>query len=258
MFGDVAELYERARPSYPDELVDDVIALSGLGRSGRALEVGAGTGKATRLFAARGVAVHAVEPSAAMAAVAREVCAGYPDVTIEEKDFEGFDPAGQAFRLLFSAQAWHWVSPEVRYVKAHEALEPGGLLAAFWNRPHWRTSPLRAELLEAYRRAGAALDSDGGVDPMHPESDTKPKPEAWEREISAAAGFERPEMRLYDWSWTCSTNEYLELLRTHSGHIVRPEAERRAILDGVRGAIEQGGGSLRLPLVTELCLASAT
>ena len=168
MFGDVAELYERARPSYPDELVDDVIALSGLGRSGRALEVGAGTGKATRLFAARGVAVHAVEPSAAMAAVAREVCAGYPDVTIEEKDFEGFDPAGQAFRLLFSAQAWHWVSPEVRYVKAHEALEPGGLLAAFWNRPHWGTSPLRAELLEAYRRAGAALDSDGGWTPCIP------------------------------------------------------------------------------------------
>ncbi len=257
MFGDVAELYERARPSYPAELVDDVIALSGVGRSGRALEVGAGTGKATRLFAARGVAVHAIEPSAPMAAVAREVCAGYEDVTIEEEEFEDFDPAGETFPLLFSAQAWHWVSAEVRYVKAREALEPGGLLAAFWNRPRWDGSSLQAELLEAYRRAGAALDPDAGLDPMHPATDTRPKPHAWEREIAAAAGFERPEMRLYDWSWTYSTGDYLELLRTHSGHIVRPEIERRAILDGVREVIERGGGSLRMPLVTELCLASA-
>jgi SAM-dependent methyltransferase len=254
VFGDVAELYERVRPTYPERLIDDVLALSG---ADRALEVGAGTGKATRLFAARGVAVRAVEPSPAMAALAREACAGYADVTIEERDFEQFDPGGERFRLLFSAQAWHWISPDVRYVKARQALEPAGLLAVFWNRPHWGDSPLRADLLEVYRRAGAALDPDAGLDPMHPASDMTPKPQAWEREIAAAGGFERPEMRLYDWSWTYSTSDYLELLRTHSGHIVRPEAEREAILDGVREVIESGGGSLRMPLVTELCLARA-
>ncbi len=257
MFGDVAELYERARPAYPDELIDDVIELSGVGRSRRALEVGAGTGKATRMFAARGVAVRAVEPSAAMIAVAREVCAGYEDVTIEEREFEDFDPGGETFPLLISAQAWHWVSKDARYVKAHEALEPGGLLAAFWNRPRWDTSPLRGELLDAYRRASARLDSDAGLDPMHPATDMRSKPLAWQREIAAASGFERPEMRLYDWSWTYSTSDYLELLRTHSGHIVRPELERRAILNNVEAVIERNGGSLRMPLVTELCLATA-
>ncbi len=90
MFGDVARLYERVRPSYPEALVDDVVELSGIDRGGRALEVGAGTGKATRLFAARGVQILAIDPSSQMAAVARRECAGYEGVTVEEHEFEDF------------------------------------------------------------------------------------------------------------------------------------------------------------------------
>ena len=51
MFGEVVQDYDQVRPGYPDDLVDDVTALSG---AGPALEVGAGTGKATVSFAARG------------------------------------------------------------------------------------------------------------------------------------------------------------------------------------------------------------
>src|SRR5262249_19594146 len=127
VFGQVAERYERVRPSYPNALVDEVTALAG---EGRALEVGAGTGKATLMFAQRGVAVHAVEPSAEMASIARRRCADFPEVTIEESDFEDYDGDRHAFALVFSAQAWHWVSPDVKYVRAREALSNGGLLAA--------------------------------------------------------------------------------------------------------------------------------
>jgi SAM-dependent methyltransferase len=199
VFGDVAEVYERVRPSYPDKLVDDVIEFSGIDGSGAALEVGAGTGKATRLFAARGLSVRALEPSPRMAAVARRACSTYENVTVEEREFEQFTPRGRQFRLLFSAQAWHWISPEVRYIRAREALAPGGLLAAFWNRL----------------------------------------------------------VRCYEWSCTYSSSVYLELLETHSGHIIRPENERREILDGVGAVIDRNGGSIRLPLVTILCLAIA-
>ena len=257
VFGDVAELYERVRPSYPEALVDDVVELSGVARSGRALEVGAGTGKATRLFAARGVRVHAIEPSAGMATVVRETCAGYAGVTVQETDFERFAPGARRFRLLFSAQAWHWVSPEVRYVRAREALEPGGLLALFWNRPRWEATPLRAELIEAYGRAGAAWAVDGELDPMHPVAETGHDPDGWLREMARVEGFDEPQTRLYSWSSTYSTDDYLQLLQTHSGHIVRPEIERRAILDEVGKVIDRNGGSMRLDIGTILCLATA-
>ena len=159
--------------------------------------------------------------------------------------------------MLFSAQAWHWISPDVRYFKAREVLEPGGLLALFWNRPRWEASPLRPHLIEAYSLAAAVRDVDGEPDPMHPATTATPATHGWQREIAAVEGFERPQMRLYAWSLTYSTDEYLALLQTHSGHIVRPELERRAILDEVRKVIDANGGSIRLDLGTRLCLATA-
>ncbi len=155
-FGGVADLYDRSRPSYPEALVDGVLAYAGAGASDRAVEVGAGTGKATVLFAARGLDILGIEPSAEMAAVARRNCAGYSNVTIEEVEFERWRPPGHEFRLLFSGQAWHWISPETRYVAARAALCDGGALAAFWNRPDWAACDLREEFGEAYRRNGHA------------------------------------------------------------------------------------------------------
>ena len=239
MFGDVAELYERVRPSYPEALVDDVVELSGVAQSGgRALEVGAGTGKATRLFAARGVRVHAIEPSAGMAAVVRETCAGYEGVTVQETDFERFAPGAGRFRLLFSAQAWHWVSPEVRYVRAREALEPGGLLALFWNRPRWEATPLRARADRGLRPRRAAWAVDGEPDPMHPVAETGHDPDGWLREMARVEGFDEPQTRLYGWSSTYSTDDYLDAaadpLRPHRQAGARAARDRRRGRQGDR------------------------
>jgi SAM-dependent methyltransferase len=175
-FGGVADLYDRSRPSYPEALVDGVLEFAGAGGSDRAVEVGAGTGKATMLFADRGLSVLAIEPSAAMAEVARRNCAGYENVTVEQVEFERWWAPGHGFRLVFSGQAWHWISPEVRYVAARAALEDGGALAAFWNRPDCTTAeyldllgthsaclvldaPERERLLSD---VGAAIDARGG------------------------------------------------------------------------------------------------
>src|SRR6478672_7149813 len=98
-FGDVAALYERMRPSYPEALVDDLIGLAFDGQPSAALEIGAGTGKATVLFARRGVEVLALEPNAEMAAFARRVCVDY-DVTFERTDFERWDRGDARFPLI--------------------------------------------------------------------------------------------------------------------------------------------------------------
>ncbi len=78
VFGEVAETYDRARPGYPDVVVDDIVARAPQTEGMRLLEVGCGTGKATVPFAARGFDLVALEPSEEMAAVARRNCASYP------------------------------------------------------------------------------------------------------------------------------------------------------------------------------------
>jgi SAM-dependent methyltransferase len=253
VFGEVAERYERVRPSYPETLVDEVIELAG---GGRALEVGAGTGKATVMFARRGVAVHAVEPSAEMAAIARRRCADFPGVTIAETDFEDWHGDRHAFALVFSAQAWHWVSPDVKYARAREALADGGRLAAFWNRPDWGRCAIRDELAAAYETTAPDFGADPG--PMHPGSEIAPdRWEDWDAEITAAAGLDDPQIRLYRWSAEYTAQRYVELIATTHDHILLPDTARDALMQAVGDVIERHGGSLSLPLVTKLCLARA-
>ena len=154
-FGRVAELYDRARPSYPRAAIDWVMEAARLKAPAQILEVGAGTGKATRLFAQRGLRVLALEPSAEMAAVARASCATYSRVEIVETQFESWR-RGQRFPAMVSAAAWHWIDPDLRYSLAREALAPGGTLAAMWTFPDWEPGRLRSALSAVYRaQAGA-------------------------------------------------------------------------------------------------------
>lgn len=253
VFGEVAELYERSRPSYPAALIDDVLALAPLdGR--RAVEVGAGTGKATRLFAARGVAVVAIEPSAEMAAVARRTTAEWPGVQVVQADFEDWRPADERFGLVFSAQAWHWVDPEQGFTRARAALIDGGLLAAFWNRPTWVGSPLRDELSAVYRTTAPQMTSDG---PLHPDNEPDFDEADWERDIAAAEGLKRAEVRRYDGTARYTAGEYVDLLATLSEVRLLEEATREALRTAVGLVIERHGGTVSLPMTTSLCLAWA-
>jgi len=148
VFGEVAEDFDRVRLAYPVALVDDVLNYSRLADSGRrALEVGAGTGKATRAFAARGVPVVAVEPDEAMAAVLARHIAHLRDVHIVQSAFEEYQPE-EGFGLLYCADAWHWTQPEVRWRLAAQALTAGGVLALFWNNDRIDDPTLRQAMLD--------------------------------------------------------------------------------------------------------------
>ncbi len=256
IFSEVAELYDQHRPTYPERLVDDLVALAGLKRGERVLEVGAGTGKATMMFAKRGIHVLAVEPSQEMAAVARRNCSPYEGVLVEQSDFEDWDPAGRTFPLLFSAQAWHWIRPAVGYPRAREALSHGGLLAAFWNRPVWSWSDMRDDLLSAYARAAPEHPPTG---PMHPASSFPDGEEdgraEWQQTIAGADGFGQAEVRDYEWLLDYSAQTYVGLLATTSEIRLLDEHPRTALLAAIARAIEARGNSLRLPMITRLCLA---
>jgi SAM-dependent methyltransferase len=254
VFGDVADLYDANRPSYPGQLIDDLLERAQVSSTARVLEVGAGTGKATVLLAARGARVLAIEPSAEMAAVARRNCAPFPWVEIVESDFERWEPAGEAFPLLCCAQAWHWIDPELGYRCARAALSPGGLLAVFWNRPAWGPSPLRDALKDVYRRTVPDLPADGS---LHPANEAPDGDLDWTQEIAAARGFRSPELRFYHWGMCYSAIEYARLLDTLSEIRLLPDDQREALLSGAHAAITEHGGRLVMPLRTRVCLARA-
>jgi SAM-dependent methyltransferase len=131
VFDGAARFYDEARPGYPEQLIEDVIGLSGIPPDGRILEVGCGPGKATLPFARRGYAMLCVELGADLAALAREHCRPYPRVEIQQVSFEDWPLHERSFDLLISAQAWHWIPPQIGYAKAAAALKRTGSLALF-------------------------------------------------------------------------------------------------------------------------------
>jgi SAM-dependent methyltransferase len=233
IFGEVAELYDRSRPSYPDALVDDALAVAP--DSPHVVDVGCGTGRAARLFAARGLTVTGIEPSAAMAAVARRACADLPSLTIIETRFEDWDARAASAGLVTCAQAWHWLDPAVRVVKAAELLVPGGVLAVFWNGPRPEATSLRPALDEVYKRWAPSLVETSVL--MHP-----PMGDRWD-DIAASELFESAEARTYDWTVRYTTAEYTGLMQTHSDHRLLAPDRLAALVDAVAVVIDGAGGS---------------
>jgi SAM-dependent methyltransferase len=251
VFGEVAGLYDRARPSYPSSLIDDLVTWAQPGA--RALEIGAGTGKATRLLAARGISVLGIEPSAEMAAYARFATEPQGNVEIIESDFERWRPQGRLFPLAYAAQAWHWVDQQSGYALARATLLPGGHLVAFWNRPAWGDTELRQALSDAYRVTAPELPPDG---PMHPDNRVVAD-ESWARAITATDGLTDPSERVYEWALEYTARSYVELLGTMSEVRLLGDADRQALLGAVGEAIERHGGRLTMPMATHASIARA-
>ncbi len=133
LFNEVPELYDRVRPDYPDELFADLLAITGIHDGSMVLEVGCGTGQATRALAVRGFRICAVEAGSGMAAVARQRLGNFDNVEVKNSTFEEWDSQGKHFDLLLAAASWHWVDPDVGWPKAHALLHPAGWMALIGN-----------------------------------------------------------------------------------------------------------------------------
>ncbi len=133
VFEEVPQLYDRVRPSYPDELFSDLVAVAGVDERSSVLEVGYGTGQATRSLAGLGCSVTAVERGENMAALARQRLAHASNVEVETSSFEAWADRGRRFDVLVAAAAWHWVDPSIGWRRAHEVLNPGGWMALLGN-----------------------------------------------------------------------------------------------------------------------------
>ena len=129
VFDEIAAEYDRRRPTYPDELVDQACQVAGIGSGDHVLEVGCGSGQLTRSLVARGLHVTALEPGKSLIALARQNLEGAGEVEFVNAQFEDALLPREQFQAVFSASAFHWVDPEVSWQKAANELVPGGTLA---------------------------------------------------------------------------------------------------------------------------------
>jgi ubiquinone/menaquinone biosynthesis C-methylase UbiE len=142
-FDRAAGVYERSRPGYPAALVDWLLRDA----PEAVADVGAGTGKLTRLLAARVPTVHAVDPSPRMLDQLR---AAVPTADVLVGSAEAIPLPDASVDLVAVAQAWHWVDPERALPEVRRVLRPGGALVLVWNQRD-PDVPWVAALTEAMR-----------------------------------------------------------------------------------------------------------
>lgn len=249
-FDTVAQLYDEMRPSYPDAVFDDAIALSGAGPATKILEIGCGTGHATQGFAARGLAIECVELGENMAAIARQRLAPYPRVTIEVADFDHWTTL-KRYDLVYSVSAYHWLNPATREERIAALLAPAGWLAVWRNR-HIRNGSCDDFLDEAqsiYSQEAPELAKRGML--LRPNEIVE-----GERDELSRAHFDEPLLRVYFWSRPYTAVEYVQMLCTHSDHQLLPAGRRARLFDRLATLIDtRYGGSVIKDYATLLQMA---
>jgi SAM-dependent methyltransferase len=247
VFGEVADEYDDVRAGYAPELAAAVFDYLGQVPR-RAIEVGAGTGKATSAFAGRGAPIVCLEPDPQMADVLRT--ADRPGVEVVVSRFEDYSPPAGVVDLVFCAQAWHWVDAQLRCQLAYDALAPGGVLALFGHEYQFADPQMAAAVHgEAYPRyAPELLDDPTDTPPGGPA-------EQWFAVELAGCGlfadvhaFEFRRVVRYP------TVQYLALLRTFSNHRMLAPDRRAALHEGIAAVVDARGGVVNIDLATVLAI----
>jgi SAM-dependent methyltransferase len=234
-FASAAEVYERARPSYPADAVAWLVERTGLGPGKTVLDVGAGTGKLTRLLVSSGARVVAVEPIPEMRALIDGAEA--VDGTAEELPFAD----GEA-DVIAVAQAFHWFDHARALPELHRVLRPGGRLALAWNMRDL-DDPLQRrveDLLAPLRREV----------PLHQVG-------SWREPLDRSPLFGPAETGAFRFEQSFTTDDLCDRVASTSFVAAMPPVERDALLAEVRALTYGIAEPFAFPYRTEVHLYRA-
>jgi SAM-dependent methyltransferase len=248
-----ASAYRSVRPAYPVAVFEAIEEYAQLPAAPRVLEVGVGTGQATRALAERGWSVLGLEPGRDLVAIARRDLAGFPNIEIQTCSFEAASTTDHSFDLVAAATSRHWVDPVVGYPKAHRVLHENGTIALWWNAHVSDTSDARWSPIRAvYEQVAPELATLARLTPDRPDYD----PAA---ELAASALFRDIDEQSFGFSLEYSTDAFLALLDTYASHQRLDVDRRTALYERLAATIDDDlDGIVTKPYEAVLVLARPT
>jgi SAM-dependent methyltransferase len=244
-FNEAAQNYDEVRPSYPAELFDTLFQV--LASQPEIVEVGPGTGQATKDLLARGATVRAIELGPAMAARLRSNLRT-DRLRVSVGDFEELEIPEASADAVFSATAYHWIARAAQTDRPASILRPGGALAIVDLIQVDSASDLGffAAAQSIYERYGEGHT--GSPAPTRDRVDP-----AIRAVLEADGRFDQVVVRHYDWDQTYNAPDYRKLMLSYSGTQMLDEADRVGLLDDMQSFIERDfDGRVTRPLVVTL------
>ncbi|WP_033168186.1 class I SAM-dependent methyltransferase [Clostridium sp. KNHs205] len=255
-FNDIVENYDKMRPEYPQEIFEDVINYSNALTGKGAIEIGAGTGKATHPFLDAGYDVTAIEIGSNMADFLLKRFSGHKGFNVVVSSFEDAVLQESSFDLIYSATAFHWIDAEIGCQKAFRLLKDGGTIALF------RYNAIAANGDELYDEIQAIYEKHYY---SYYTSDTRPikktkedfeKPSeiynSFRFEDLRTYGFKDVSMKFYDGYKTFNADEYITWLETMSDHRGLPDSNRKILYAGIKEAIIEHGNHHKIDFIFQL------
>ena len=251
--------YDKVRWEYPNELYADIFEYAEGVKDKKAIEIGAGTGKATTPFLEADCDVTAVEMSANMAAFLIEKYTSYATFRVIVDTFENVSLEESSYDIIYAASAFHWVDAQIGCPKSYRLLKNGGVFALFRNNAVTANDDKLYEVSQAlydkhyysyYKRDNrsipiAKMTYDDFLNPMELHR-------GFRLEGLEQFGFRDITMKLYDATISYSADDYVSLLDTYSDHKALPEENRAALYSGIRNAILNHGGQQKLNCIYQL------
>lgn len=248
-FDNAALLYDRVRPEYPKQLYDDLFQYKPLTPESRVLEIGTGTGKATRPVLDRQCAYLGLEPGENLAALAWEKYRNEPHFSLLTQTLQAYACDSETYDLIYAATAFHWIEESYGYQRVYELLKPGGAFArfAYHALPDENRPALMDEIQTLYTR-------------FYPRPQ-KPKPFDLKNaealaQLAQKYGFINTQAHLYHQIKDFSADEYLMLLHTYPDHMAIEPDHRKKLFEGIHAAIIRHGGVLGVHYAVDLELAA--
>ena len=252
-FDTVASTYEKLRPGYVKELYQTLLDYIPIDENSNVVEVGSGGGQATAPILTTGCRLTAVEYGEQFSELLKEKFKEYPKFSVITGKFEDTAFEDNAFDLVFSASAFHWVPEKIGYEKVFSMLKSGGAFVRFANHPYRNKGnpALSQEIDEIYDQYYNQY--------YHKERKTiseYTERQARERAMIASKyGFSDIRYELFYRERVFSAKEYIELLGTYSDHIAIEENIRTVFFAKIEEAINKHGGIITIYDTIDLQLA---
>ena len=210
--------------------------LSDLRSSARVLEVGCGTGQATLQLARRGYMIDSIDIGKRMVSLAQRKCSFCQNVHFQIGKFENLRFEPSSYDLVFSAEAFHWIEPELRIIKAAHLLTKKGCLSLLYNYPGKSTDKTMESLKEIIEKeSGGKLSTWDYMEEIT----------GWKKEIEGSGLFSVTKCRRHKWTAYYNATSYVGLFRTYSDFLSLPKPVQVRIATRIRDVVIRNGGKIR-------------
>ena len=234
--------YRQFRPGYPASISEDIVHALGLSTGCRILEIGCGAGQATGLFSDLKPVQVCIDPGSRLLDECRAVFGGKTGYSFVCNTFEDYEDDPASFDLIYAATCFHWLKRGQRFKRAARFLAKLGGLAVFTDRHTKGKEGFFTEVQEVYTKFAPELMPGNSIEAQGDRCEE-------ENPLSLIQESE------YDRDIAYTSDEYIGLSKTFSGHITLGEERLNDLCEGIRALIDtKYNGRIIKSLTTSLSI----